>query len=193
MNTTEDPERAEPMTEELIVKHCAPTLAGMKTGNIISYPYKDDEELARDMSELNSALNPKGIYVLPLKRMHTRTLVYIYRPGKLKNDIKNEQAQTILRSLGYSDITSEGCIRELILRLRMSDTFPHEIGLFIGYPPEDVAGFINKKPCLFTGKWKVYSNAEKARKTFRKYDKCQRIYSELWDQGRPFEKLIVAV
>ena len=38
--------------------------------------------------------------------------------------------------------------------------FPHEMGLLLGYPIEDVRGFIehNGCGCLYSGYWKVYRN-----------------------------------
>ena len=53
--------------------------------------------------------------------------------------------------------------------------FPHEIGLFLGYPPEDVLKYYVKKgkDYLFSGYWKVYTNPEKAIKTFELYDECR--------------------
>lgn len=37
---------------------------------------------------------------------------------------------------------TERCVAELIRRVRHEEDFPHEIGLFLGYPSEDVSGFI---------------------------------------------------
>lgn len=72
--------------------------------------------------------------------------------------------------------------------------FPHEIGVFLGYPIEDVIGFINNKGCNFKccGYWKVYGDKEKAIKEFARYDKCRMIYTKLWNQGRSILKLTVA-
>lgn len=48
------------------------------------------------------------------------------------------------------------------------------IGLFLGYPPEDVIGFNEHKGknYLISKYWKVYSNAEEAERMFKQYDKC---------------------
>ena len=72
--------------------------------------------------------------------------------------------------------------------------FPHEVGLFLGYPPEDVEGFIENKArsCKLTGYWKVYSDEEKAKKIFAKYSKCTRVYTEQYADGKTIERLTVA-
>ncbi len=56
--------------------------------------------------------------------------------------------------------------------------FPHEIGLFLGYPSEDVLGFIRNRAgnSKMTGAWKVYGDKEKAERIFEKYRKCTRCY-----------------
>ena len=57
--------------------------------------------------------------------------------------------------------------------MKTSESFPHEIGLFLGYPAEDVQGFIRNcaaKPKL-VGAWKVYGDAEVAKKKFASYKK----------------------
>jgi hypothetical protein len=41
------------LSEELLVRHCAPTLAGLKTGNIFSCELQDREALRGDLRELN--------------------------------------------------------------------------------------------------------------------------------------------
>ncbi|MBQ7128480.1 MAG: DUF3793 family protein, partial [Clostridia bacterium] len=73
--------------------------------------------------------------------------------------------------------------------------FPHEVGLFLGYPPEDVKGFIenNAKCSKCVGCWKVYGDEEKAKKCFENYKKCTRIYKELYLKGKTIERLTVAV
>ena len=63
-----------------------------------------------------------------------------------------------------------------LLERRIScGSFPHEIGIFLGYPLDDVLGFIENKGenCLFCGFWKVYSEPERARRTFEKYVYCR--------------------
>ena len=35
------------MSEDIIVRHCSPTLAGMKTGNMFSCPFADEDEMKK--------------------------------------------------------------------------------------------------------------------------------------------------
>ena len=83
----------------------------------------------------------------------------------------------------------------LARRFRESGEFPHEVGLFLSYPPEDVKGFIDHRANNFkcAGLWKVYGDEEKARSLFAKYKKCTEIYCALWQNGSKLEQLAVAV
>ena len=83
----------------------------------------------------------------------------------------------------------------LARRFRESEAFPHEVGLFLSYPPEDVKGFIDHRANDFkcAGLWKVYGDEEKARSLFAKYRKCTEIYCALLQSGSKLEQLAVAV
>lgn len=56
------------MSEEMVTKHCSPTLAGMKTGNLFTYIYTSDEALLVELSAWNRRLNSKRIHLLGLRR-----------------------------------------------------------------------------------------------------------------------------
>ena len=53
------------MPDAMIVRHCAPTLAGLKTASMFTCPFQSREEMNRQVSRLNRRLAPKGIRVLP--------------------------------------------------------------------------------------------------------------------------------
>lgn len=65
----------------------------------------------------------------------------------------------------------------------------------MGYPPEDVIGFIENKAsgCKTAGCWKVYGDEDAAKKIFKKYKKCTDIYCDKYKKGRSIERLTVAV
>lgn len=182
------------MSEELLVRHCSPTLAGMKTGNMFTCSYADINEMRGAVRCWNQKLGKKGLRFLPLQFRDNRALIYVYRPARLSRDLRDETACRILCEKGYGMGTPERCIGQLVKRMGESDEFPHEIGLFLGYPPEDVCGFIENRAdgCKCVGCWKVYGDAEAAQKTFAKYKKCTDVYCEQFAKGKPIERLTVA-
>lgn len=48
------------MPEELIIEHCSPTLAGIKTGSLFSVKINDDTNIISDVRYLNNVLKEKG-------------------------------------------------------------------------------------------------------------------------------------
>lgn len=182
------------MSEELIVKHCAPTLAGMKTGNIFPCACGSKDDLILKVRSINKAISKKGVCAIPLRCSNNTALIYLYRPGKLKSDLACPVANGLLSSLGYPCNCPQKCIARLKDKLQKCSDFPHEIGLFLSYPPKDVLGFMECKGsnCKCCGIWKVYDDEHHALKLFAKYKKCSRIYNKKWQSGTPFEKLVVA-
>ena len=131
------------MSEEIFVQFGSPTLAGIKTGNLFTCPYTDRQETMQEIRKLNKKLAPKGLRVLPLRYSSERVLLYLYRPARLEKDLSNKEAMELLKKAGYRHENANQCVVELIHRLNdLKSEFPHEIGLFLSYPPEDVRGFI---------------------------------------------------
>jgi hypothetical protein len=87
--------------------------------------------------------------------------VLLYSPKTLSEALAGEEAQELLKALGYErPHAADACLEELSRRFK-SDSFPHEIGLFLGYPAEDVRGFVEKRQDCHRipgARWKVYGD-----------------------------------
>lgn len=181
------------MSEELLLATCSPTMAGLKTASMYSCPIGDRETFERRFGRIRDIFYKHGIMIIPLKYMTKRVLLYMYRPDMLKRDLDNDRAKEILQSLGYPVGDMNKCMEHLIYHLNKDEHFPHEIGLFLGYPPEDVAGFMyegaHMAKCV--GTWRVYSNESVARKRFDMFKRCTRVYSNAYKRHHSLEKLIV--
>ena len=182
------------MSDDYLVRYCAPTLAGIKTGSIFTCPYESKDALLHMVRGLNKRFASKGLRILPLRLSEKKALIYIFRPKCLSKDLSDAVARDVLIQHGYDTVSCEKCIVQLVKRLRLQKEFPHEIGLFLGYPPEDVCGFIENKACncKCVGCWKVYGDEEAARKKFAQYKKCTKIYCDQWAKGKDVERLTVA-
>ena len=182
------------MSEEMIVTHCSPTMAGIKTGSLFSCRFSSRRELLEQIRAFNSRLVPRGAVILPLRFQEEQALIYMYRPARLKKDLAGEQALRLLAERDYPVENFCRCLRELKRRLEQNGDFPHEIGLFLGYPPEDVRGFIeNRAACAkCAGDWKVYGDEKAAQCRFAQYRKCRKVYRECFGRYHSFDRLIVA-
>ncbi|MBR4183015.1 MAG: DUF3793 family protein [Lachnospiraceae bacterium] len=181
------------MSEELVIEHCSPTLAGIKTGNMFTVRIEEGTDINSEIRGLNEILRKKGLRVILFKKTSTYALVYIYRPDYLKKDLSDPQASVILKKKGYDCSCPEFCIAQLVKHLKEDVTFPHEVGLFLGYPPSDVESFM-KDPCKGVqccGCWKAYSEPEKAKRIFNRFSRCTEIYREMNKKGKSLAQLAV--
>ena len=186
------------MSDDYLVRNAAPTLAGIKTGSLFTCPCTNRQTLIQWARGLNRKLRHKGLRILPLRFSSSKALIYLYRPGQLARDLSGQEAAGILTGCGYEAPCHGDCSRclaKLARRLQERQEFPHEIGLFLGYPPEDVQGFMENKAChsKCVGCWKVYGDEEAAKRKFAQYKKCTRLYCDRWASGQDVEGLAVAM
>jgi hypothetical protein len=182
------------MSDELLVRQCAPTLAGVKTGSMFSCRFESVEELYFEIRRVNRILVPKGLCLLPLRVSGKRALIYMYRPAELSRDLRDETAESLLKNAGYRGHTGISCVAELAQRFRSCGDFPHEVGLFLSYPPGDVKGFIenDRGSCKCSGMWKVFTDEERAERMFAKFREYTEVCCVLWRSGFSLEQLAVA-
>ena len=181
------------MLEKYLIEHCSPTLASLKTANLVNIPFEDESLLTSSVERINKELQGTGVCLLVLKKSERCALVYAVRKSKLASDLQKDGVAEFLMQYGYGGIDVEACLERLKCRLMYTDEFPHEIGIFLGYPLDDVKGFIDNagQNSKCTGCWKVYCNECEAIKTFAKFNKCKEIYTKLWLGGRSITKLTV--
>lgn len=180
------------MLENGMIEYCAPTLAGIKSANLFNYRFVSKRKTATELKEVNRKLNERGVYVEALLWRENSVLIYTYRKSHLAGDLQKAGVGELLAKYGYKEITLEACIKRLKQRLFQYDCFPHEIGVFLGYPLEDVIGFIKGQECKYCGLWKVYCNEGEKIKLFEKIQKCTRIYLQVFAEGRSISQMTVS-
>ena len=83
-------------------------------------------------------------------------------------------------------------VRTMPLCWRDCDSFPHEIGLFLGYPAVDVKGFMEHRECKCTGLWKVFESDEaEAQRYFARCRRCTEGYLKRNQQGWSLSRLTI--
>lgn len=182
------------MLEKYLIEHCSPTLASLKTANLFSMDTCKYKDLKRHIYNWNQKLNSKGIEMILLKQDGFWALIYVCRKKMLARDLSQPGAAEFMKKYGYESIDADYAIEVLKNKLAKQSDFPHEIGMFLGYPLGDVIGFIDNagKNSKCVGCWKVYCNECQALKTFAKFEKCRNIYRNLWQNGKEVTQLTVA-
>ena len=175
---------------------CAPTLAGLKPASLFRYQPGAGQSGSAMAAAWHAALCDRGVAVRVLKNC-PRTgavLVYVYRPAQMDTLLKNCDVLHFLQSEGYRPGTADALLTQLSQRLCCEGDFPHEVGIFLGYPLADVVGFIQNHGQNFTvcGHWKVYTDPAAAQQQFACYKKCETIYTRCYRRGTPIRRLTVA-
>lgn len=186
---------AERLMDYRLVRQCAPTLAARKVGSLfcVEKELYSREPMCALLARWNRDLNPSGIFVRVVAERCGRSFVFVYRRSLLNCLFKAEEIRHFLKPYGYQNFEEEALIANLTHRIAKCHCFPHEIGLFLGYPLEDVKGFIANagKNCKSTGYWKVYGNVEESEKLFRCFRKCFTVMSSLFEKGYSLPMLAV--
>lgn len=157
--------------------YCGPAMAGIKAANLMSCSQSAYPDLQEFLPSYAKALAQRGITLRKVCSCNDRLLLLVYRQALLEKQLQNPQVLALLAQDGYPiSGTMEDLLSHLEHRLATSCGFPHEIGLFLGYPVEDVVGFQihrgqNFKYC---GHWKVYGDVEKSCRLFHQFDRCRK-------------------
>lgn len=184
--------------ETTLITLCAPTLAGLKPANLFRFVTKDSRRFYDTVAHWSDALAKKGVSIRVLMAC-SRTnsyLVYLYRPSQLQAILNRSDFADYLRGVGYkAPQDCEAALAQLSEHLCCNADFPHEIGVFLGYPLADIIGFVENKGKNFTccGCWKTYGDPAAAKTLFERYRKCTEIYLQCFRRGTPITRLAVAV
>jgi hypothetical protein len=107
--------------------------------------------------------------------------LFIYNYRSLDKYLNKKLALKILRNLGYPrDYSIESYVDYLIDRL-CSCEFPHEIGIFLGYPLKDVIGFMGLVPLKLVkvNGWRVYGNEKLSDRQYNSFVEGRKIIKDI--------------
>ena len=171
--------------DTLLASHTAPTLMGIKPSNLVSLPNFDTFE--QMVEHYNTHLNSLDIYFHPVCQCNCKQLLLVYRKTELIKTLCEPQKRIFLLSYGYPfyhkdniQVHFEVILSHLAQRIQTEKGFPHEIGIFLGYPLDDVVGFIANNGCNYkcSGCWKVYGDKTNSLRLFAEYKNCKRQLSQ---------------
>lgn len=184
---------------------CAPVRGPVLEDEIV----RRRAELTRAVRLLERSLAAGGVRCTVLAWRPFGALVYVWRPALLTAHLRDARIRRDLAAAGYTVAgaspgaaagTGAGPSDERLRRLigvlgrRFGASgVPHEVGYFLGYPYEDVRGFIDHegRDFLCCGCWKVYANARAAQYRFARYKRCVRRVARLYRAGVPLAELVM--
>lgn len=182
------------MFDSCLVRQCAPTLAGVKVGNLFCLEIADGLLLCNLLSRWNKVLNPKGVFVKVVAEKRGCYYIYVYRDCALRSLTCSCEIQNFLKRFGYAKFDVASLLKSFRKRMMKSVCFPHEVGFFLGYPLDDVRDFIANGGRNYKqiGCWKVYNDVQNSMHIFEVFKKCKEILWTRFEQGASLERLTVA-
>lgn len=170
--------------------HCSPILRGIKAANSITVDKNESFQVGR-------LLTGTEISYRFLRTMGDRGILYLYREKAITNYLNSQEIQNFLQDYGYQNNDLPQMLNHLSDRLRLYNegriSFPHEIGVFLEYPLDDVKGFLinNGKSSSCSGYWKVYHNVPEALQKFRQYDEERECVIRKIMEGKTIREIVL--
>ena len=165
----------------ILANSCMPTLILTKPSSLIGFQKQEciSDEIFLECLEKELSHFPVEFEILfESKKCY---FVFIYHTQLLSKCLYENRNHDLIKGLGYTGELKYFKKDIYVLKQRYQDyllgnkIFPHELGIFLGYPISDVEQYILNKGenYLFCGCWKVYSNLEGALNTFRLFKKLK--------------------
>lgn len=156
--------------ERKLILQCAPLFIKRR----ISAFYMAGEDELGTLVRICSGMR---ITARTLGKVEDKWGALLYHKSLLSEYFKDEDVKGLLRELGYENTDLMPVLSEFALRYQrygiFREEFPHEMGLILGYPVEDVKGYIlnNGKNSLYIGCWKVYKKLPEKMMLFREFER----------------------
>ncbi|MBQ4200055.1 MAG: DUF3793 family protein [Kiritimatiellae bacterium] len=166
--------------ELLRVRHC---YAGVNAEGLRVCLYRDD---------IYTIL---GLDYVELKVETESSLVLFYNPHVLASTLAEPRNARWLARMGYPADASLHAMLAHLARRAGACELPHEVGIFIGYPLKDVAGFLARLPAtpVHRGVWRVYGGAEESLRRMRLYAATEANARKVLEQSRGVDDFINAI
>ena len=161
--------------EKFLIYNASLVISGVKPSATITIKQGNENLYDQWIKYGISFLKEIDIQDINLRECSNALIILIYSEEKLSNYIFKEENKRFLRQLGYSEENDMREYLEILKRRYKEFNCPHELGIFLGFPLNDVKDFMNckDKKCLSCGYWLVYNNLQEAQEIFSKYDKVK--------------------
>lgn len=172
-----------------LLLQCAPMIAGLKVSNLLIISKEKENEVRK-------ILEGSKISCIRLAQTDQKTTMLIYHEGWLKEFLEDEEVRTLLQTMGYEGKGYYEILYSVKQRydsyMEERKNFPHELGLLLGYPPEDVKGYMEHKGrnYLCTGYWQVYANPTAKKNLFQKFELAREYLIRSIFDGKKIHELI---
>ena len=175
--------------EMQFLMQCSPVIAGLKASNLLIVP-KGSLMMVKKLTE-----NKRFSYHLLLKKDFKETYL-IFDSKRLMAHLYCKRTRMLLKKIGYENFQLEQLLDAFGKRYQayqnQAEIFPHEMGVFLEYPIEDVEGFIfhQGRNYILNGYWKVYHAPDSKKRLFEEFEYAQEQICKLYLSGINAEQIL---
>ena len=163
---------------------CAPFISGLRMSNLLTVKKDQYADLVRIANKSDWNIKVLAVNKTGRQLWQITVTVLVYHEKALMEYLSSPEVCELLINMGYDSYAVGSHDLKMLIDTfahRYSSCrkgeckFPDEMGVFLGYPIEDVEGYIDNggKNCLYTSYWKVYSNPEEKFRLFNNYEKAK--------------------
>lgn len=182
----------------VLANTCMPTLVLSKPSTFIGFQKKQFQSKEIFLHILKDELSPFFIEFHIMWESSQSYFVLLYNRQLLSNCLYENRNHFIFQEKGYPEekesiMENILCLRSRYEKYQLGEiNFPHELGMFLGYPMKDVEGYIRNqgKNYLLCGYWKVYSNPEQALKVFQSFREIREEAVKRISLGKSLEEML---
>ena len=164
-----------------ILEMLGAVILGSKPAEIINVPgSKEDKKIKLSQIEAFFSNCSRITYRIITTHDGGKRVLFINEKS-MEKVLVNKRCINFLKFVGYSsDYELNDYMDELVFRLQ-SEEFPHEIGVFLGYPLKDVLGFMGygKNELVEVKNWRIYGNKEISYEVYNNFMRDKAIMKEM--------------
>lgn len=165
--------------QELLVK-LSPTILGIKPAELLNV--KMGKNFDKCCSCLGDCKDFRFIVIRDFTNLYRRQ-IFFYHQGCLSEILKQKANQKFLKKIGYPLTFEINRYLEILIKKLQSNIFPHEIGIFLGYPLKDVLGYMGLSPLkvVKVKGWKYYGSETLSAVQYKRFVKAREVFSFFLD------------
>ncbi len=164
-----------------ILEMLGAVILGSKPAEIINVPgSKEDKKIKLSQIEAFFSNCSRITYRIITTHDGGKRVLFINEKS-MEKVLVNKRCINFLKFVGYpADYQLNDYMDELVFRLQ-SEEFPHEIGVFLGYPLKDVLGFMGygKNELVEVRNWRIYGDKEISYEVYNNFMRDKAIMKEM--------------
>lgn len=154
-----------------VLEVLGPVILGSKPSEILNISINDELRNSKLQEIENFFSDCIKISYKVINTCDGGTRILFVNKNSLANVLSNKKCVNFLKFIGYPANANVNDYLDILINKLHSKDFPHEIGIFLGYPLKDVVGFMGYGNYKFykTKNWRIYGDPSISEKVYNNF------------------------